>query len=251
MRKVKSEKSLTTSLSKKSGRGMYGRITTRHRGGRPKRRLRIIDFKRDKFAIPARVAAIEYDPNRTVEIALLNYADGEKRYILAPLGLKVGNEVISGKGVEVKIGNAMPIGQIPVGASVHNIELVVGKGGQIGRSAGSATQILAKEKGFVHLKLPSGEIRKVGKECLATIGQLGKVERKTIKLGKAGQKRWRGVRPSVRGVAMDPRSHPHGGGEGRSGIGMPSPKSPWGKPTLGKKTRRKKLSDKYIIKRRK
>lgn len=251
MRKAKSKKSLTVSLSKKSGRGMYGRITTRHHGGRHKRNLRIIDFRRDKRDIPAKVAAIEYDPNRTVDIALLNYTDGEKRYILAPLGLKVGDEVISGEKVEVKVGNAMPLGQISIGTIVHNIELMAGKGGQIGRSAGSATQTLVKEKDFVHLKLPSGEIRKVDKKCFATIGQLGKVELKSIKLGKAGRKRWRGFRPSVRGVVMDPRSHPHGGGEGRSGIGMPSPKSPWGKKTLGKKTRKKKLSDKYIIKRRK
>jgi large subunit ribosomal protein L2 len=251
MGKAKSETNLTISLPRKSGRGMYGRITARHRGGRHKRKFRIIDFRRDKRNIPAKVMAIEYDPNRTVDIAFLNYADGEKRYILAPEGLKVGDEVISGEKIEAKVGNAMTLGQIPVGLSVHNIELIAGKGGQIGRSAGSAAQILAKEKEFVHLKLPSGEVRKVSKKCFATIGQLGKTGLKTMKLGKAGRKRWKGFRPAVRGVAMDPHSHPHGGGEGRSGIGMPSPKTPWGKKTLGKKTRKKKPSEKYIIKRRK
>jgi large subunit ribosomal protein L2 len=251
MGRTKPEKSLTTFLPKKSGRGMYGRITTRHRGGRHRRKLRIVDFRRDKKDIPAKVVAIEYDPNRTVDIALLNYSDGEKRYILAPVDLKVGDEVISGEKVEIRAGNAMPLEQIPVGSFVHNIELIAGKGGQVGRSAGSAAQILAKEKDFVHLKLPSGEARKINRKCFATIGQLGKAELRTIKLGKAGRKRWKGFRPAVRGVAMEPSSHPHGGGEGRSGIGMPSPKTPWGKKTLGKKTRKKRLSDKYIIKRRK
>ena len=249
--KKKPEKKLTRPLPKKAGRGMYGRITTRHRGGGHKRKLRVVDFRRDKRDIKAKVEAIEYDPNRTAHLALLCYEDGEKRYILAPAGLKVGDEVVAGEKAKVKIGNSLPLKNIYVGTFVHNIELVSGKGGQIARSAGGAAQVLAKESGYVHLKMPSGEIRKVREECFATVGQVGRAELRTVKLRKAGQKRWRGIRPAVRGVAMDPGSHPHGGGEGRSGIGMPSPKSPWGKKTLGKKTRKKKLSDKYIIKRRK
>jgi len=249
--KKEPEKNLLQPLKKSGGRGMYGQITVRHRGGGHKRMLRIIDFKRDKRDIPARVLAIEYDPNRTAHIALLQYDDGEKRYILAPKGLKVGDKVVAGENVRPEVGNALPLKKIPLGTFVHNIELIPGRGGQIARSAGTAAQILAREAGFVHLKMPSGEIRKIREECFATVGQVGREEKRSIKLRKAGQKRWLGFRPEVRGVAMDPGSHPHGGGEGRSGVGMPSPKSPWGKRTLGKKTRKKKLSDKYIIKRRK
>jgi len=246
------EKNLTRSFSRKAGRGMYGQITTRHRGGEHKKKLRTIDFKRNKKDVKAKVVAIEYDPNRSAYIALLIYTDGEKRYILAPTGLKVGDVLIAGEKVEVKVGNALLLKYIPVGTFVHNIELIPGKGGQISRSAGGAAQVLAKEKGFVHLKMPSGEVRKIEEECFATIGQVGREELRTVKLRKAGQKRWRGIRPTVRGTAMDPHSHPHGGGGGgKKGIGMPSPKTPWGKKTLGKKTRKKKISDKYIIKRRK
>lgn len=248
--KKKPEKRLTRPLLPKAGRGMYGRITTRHQGGGHKRKLRVIDFRREKRDILARVEAIEYDPSRTAHIALLVYADGAKSYILAPVGLKVGDEVVAGAQAKVKIGHTLPLKKIHAGTFVHNVELVAGKGGQMARSAGGSAQILAKEGDYVHLKLPSGEVRKVRGDCLATVGQVSRAELRTIKLRKAGQKRWRGIRPAVRGVAMDPRSHPHGGGEGRSGIGMPSPKSPWGKKTLGKKTRKKKPSDKYIIKRR-
>lgn len=245
-------KKLRQILVRRAGRDKTGKISVRHRGGGEKRFLRKIDFKRDKKNIEAKVAAIEYDPNRGARIALLNYSDGEKRYILAPAGLKVGDKVLSGGSVEIKIGNALPLGKIPVGEKVHNVELTPGKGGQIVRGSGTAATVLAKEGKYVHLKLPSGEVRKVRKECFATIGQVGNVERRAKKLGKAGKKRHLGIRPTVRGVAQHPASHPHGGGEGRSGIGMPSPKSPWGKKTLGKKTRkRKKGSDKYIIKRRK
>ena len=236
----------------KSGRDRTGKISIRHHGGGEKRFLRKIDFKREKTNIEAKVAAIEYDPNRGADIALLNYIDGEKRYILAPLGLKVGDKVLSGEKVEVKTGNALPLGKIPVGEKIHNIELTRGRGGQIVRGAGTAATILAREEKYVQVKLPSKETRRIRKECYATIGQVGNMERKTRKLGKAGRKRHLGIRPTVRGVAQHPNSHPHGGGEGRSGIGMPSPKSPWGKKTLGKRTRkRKKQSDKYIIKRRK
>ena len=236
----------------KSGRDKTGRISVRHQGGGEKRFLRKIDFKRDKKDIKAMVVAIEYDPSRGADIALLNYIDGEKRYILAPLGLKIGDKLLSGNKAELKPGNALPLGSIPVGEKVHNIELTSGRGGQIVRGAGTMAFILAKEEDYVQVKLPSNEIRRVRKECLATIGQLGNPERKTRKIGKAGTKRHMGIRPTVRGVAQHPDSHPHGGGEGRSGIGMPSPKSPWGKKTLGKRTRkRKKMSDKYIIKRRK
>lgn len=247
----KPERKLTKPLPRKSGRGMYGRITTRHQGGGHKQNLRIIDFKRDKQGVPAHVEAIEYDPSRTAHIALVAYDDGAKRYILAPVGLKVGQEVVASEDAKFNVGNALPLKKIPGGTFVHNIELVAGKGGQIARSAGGSAQILAKEANYVHLRLPSGEVRKIRGECFATVGQVGRAELRTIKLRKAGQKRWRGIRPAVRGVAMDPDSHPHGGGEGRSGIGMPSPKSPWGKKTLGKKTRKKKSSDRYIIKRRK
>ena len=236
----------------KSGRDRTGKISIRHRGGGEKRFLRKVDFKRDKRDVEAKVAAIEYDPNRGADIALLNYIDGEKRYILAPLGLKIGDKVISGEKVELKRGNALSLARIPIGEKVHNLELMAGRGGQIVRGAGTAATILAREGKYVQVKLPSGEIRRVRKECYATIGQLGNVERKTRKLGKAGKKRHLGIRPAVRGVVQHPGSHPHGGGEGRSGIGMPSPKSPWGKKTLGKRTRkRKKQSNKYIVQRRK
>jgi large subunit ribosomal protein L2 len=246
------EKSLVVSLHRHAGRNNQGRITTRHRGGGHKRLYRIVDFKRDKDGVPARVAAIEYDPNRSARIALLHYADGEKRYILAPVGLQVGDVVTSGPDAEIKPGNALPLEKIPVGTLVHNVELQPGHGGQLVRAAGTAAQIMAKEGEYAQLRLPSGEVRRVHLRCKATVGQVGNVEHEAIKLGKAGRKRWLGIRPTVRGVAQDPRSHPHGGGEGRSPIGMPSPVSPWGKPTLGKKTRKpRKRSDKDIIKRRK
>lgn len=245
-------KKLKRILPKHSGRNAGGKITVRHQGGREKRFLRLVDFKREKHDIPARVVAIEYAPNRGASLALLHYPDGEKRYILAPEGLRVGDEVISGPRAGTKIGNALPLKKIPIGTLVHNVELVPGKGGQIVRGAGTSTLIVSKEERRAVLKLPSGERRKVSLECFATIGQVGNVDRKTIKLGKAGRKRHMGIRPTVRGVAQHPASHPHGGGEGRSGIGMSSPKSPWGKRTLGKRTRkRKKYSDKMIVKRRK
>jgi large subunit ribosomal protein L2 len=246
------EKSLVVSLPRHAGRNNQGRITTRHRGGGHKRLYRLVDFKRDKDGVPARVAAIEYDPNRSARIALLHYADGEKRYILAPVGLQVGDVVTSGPDAEIKPGNALPLEKIPVGTLVHNVELQPGHGGQLVRAAGTAAQIMAKEGEYAQLRLPSGEVRRIHLRCKATVGQVGNVEHEAVKLGKAGRKRWLGIRPTVRGVAQDPRSHPHGGGEGRSPIGMPSPVSPWGKPTLGKKTRKpRKQSDKDIIKRRK
>jgi len=236
----------------RAGRSRSGKISIRHQGGGEKRFLRKVDFKRDKKEIEAKVVAIEYDPNRGANLALLNYIDGEKRYILAPLGLSIGDKVIAGEKAGLKIGNALPLAKIPIGEKVHNLELIPNRGGQIVRGAGTAATILAKEEQYVQVKLPSGEIRRIRKECYATLGQLGNLERKSKNLGKAGRKRHLGIRPTVRGVAQNPRAHPHGGGEGRSGIGMPSPKSPWGKKTLGKKTRKKKKqSDKYIIKRRK
>lgn len=238
-------------LAKHSGRDNRGRVAVRHQGGRQKRFLREIDFKR-KRNIPARVVAIEYDPNRTADIALLLHQDSERRYILAPEGLKTGDFLMAGDKAEIKVGNALPLKKIPVGMPIHNIELIPGKGGQLARGAGTAAFIQAKEGGLATLKLPSGEIRKVSLTCLATIGQLGHLGWKSEKIGKAGRKRLMGIRPSVRGVAQHPDSHPHGGGEGRSGIGMPSPKSPWGKKTLGKKTRKPgKYSDKLIIQRKK
>lgn len=249
--KAKPEKRLRKILPKKAGRNASGKVTIRHRGGRQKRFQRLVDFKRNKHDIPAKVVSIEYDPNRGADIALLVYADGEKRYIIAPEGLKISDELISGKKAEPKIGNALPLKKISVGTVIHNVELTPGKGGQIVRGAGTGATVQAKEGGFVTLKLPSSELRKVKQECFATIGQVSRPELKTIKLGKAGRKRLMGWRPAVRGVAMHPGAHPHGGGEGRSPIGMPSPKSPWGKKTLGKRTRkRKKYSDKLIIKRR-
>lgn len=248
--KTKPEKSLLAPLRKKAGRNVRGKITVRHRGGGHKRRYRIIDFKRDKIGIPARVASIEYDPNRTARIALLFYADGEKRYIIAPLGLRVDDVLTSGPEAEIRVGNTLPIANIPAGSLIHNIELKQGKGGQLVRSAGCSAQLLAKEGKYAHVRLPSGEVRLVHQACMATIGQIGNTEHGNIRLGKAGRKRWMGWRPSVRGSAMDPKAHPHGGGEGRSPIGMPSPKSPWGKPTLGKKTRKRKDTNKWIVRRR-
>ncbi|MEW6404464.1 MAG: 50S ribosomal protein L2 [Chloroflexota bacterium] len=248
--KSEPERSLVVKQHKRGGRNVHGRITVRHRGGGHKRKIRIVDFKRDKRGIPADVAAIEYDPNRTARLALLNYADGEKRYIVAPVGLQVGDTVLAGPDVDVRPGNSMPISHIPTGTMVHNIELQSGRGGQMVRSAGAAAQLLAKEGSYAHVRLPSGEIRLVHRDCYATIGQVGNLDHGSIKLGKAGRKRHRGIRPTVRGSAMNPNDHPHGGGEGRSPIGMPSPKSPWGQKTLGKRTRRNKQTDKYIIRRR-
>ena len=244
------EKSLLRPLRKRAGRNFRGKITVRHRGGGHKRRYRVIDFKRDKTGVPGRVATIEYDPNRSARIALVVYADGEKRYIIAPLGLRVGDMVMSGAQAEIRVGSALPIANIPVGTTIHNIELQVGKGGQLARAAGTSAQLLAKEGRYAQIRLPSGEVRLVNVECMATIGQVGNTDHGNIKLGKAGRKRWLGIRPTVRGSAMDPASHPHGGGEGRSPIGMPGPKTPWGKPTLGYKTRRNKSTDKWIVRRR-
>jgi large subunit ribosomal protein L2 len=235
---------------KSGGRNMYGRITVRHRGGGHRRQLRVIDFKRDKMDIPAKVASIEYDPNRSARIALLNYADGERRYIIAPLNLKVGDPVITSANAEIRSGNTLPISNIPVGTLIHNIEMQAGKGGQIARSAGTAAQLLAKEGEYAQVRLPSGEVRLIPQKCLATIGEVGNLDHSNIKLGKAGRKRHLGIRPTVRGTAMSPRDHPHGGGEGRQPTGMPGPKSPWGKPTRGKKTRHNALTDKFIVKRR-
>lgn len=245
-------KKLKRILKKRSGRNASGKVTTRHQGGREKRFLRKIDFRREKREMEARVVSIEYDPNRGADVALLHYPDGEKRYILAPVGLKIGEQVIAGEKVDFKKGNALPLKRIPVGTVIHNIELTPGKGGQIVRGAGTGATIASKEGGYAVVKLPSGEQKMIKEVCYATIGQVSKPELKTRKLGKAGRKRHMGIRPTVRGVAQHPGSHPHGGGEGRSPIGMPSPKSPWGKKTLGKRTRRpKKYSDKLIVKRRK
>lgn len=248
--RTRPEKSLVRPLKKKAGRNFRGKVTVRHQGGGHKRRYRVIDFKRDKFGVMGRVATIEYDPNRSARIALVVYADGEKRYMIAPLGLKVGDTVMSGPQAEVRVGNALPIANIPTGTTIHNIELHLGKGGQLVRSAGASAQLMAKEGRYAHVRLPSGEVRLINVDCLATVGQVGNTEHGNISLGKAGRKRWMGIRPSVRGSAMDPSSHPHGGGEGRSPIGMPGPKSPWGKPTLGYKTRRNKSTDKWIVRRR-
>jgi len=247
--KVAPEKSLLMPLKKKSGHNNRGVITVRHRGGGSKRKLRIIDFKRNKIAIPGKVASIEYDPNRSARIALIHYVDGEKRYILAPLGIKLGSFIEAGENVEIKLGNALPLSSIPVGTSIHNVEFAPGKGGQLIHSAGTSAQIMSKEGKYVVLKLPSGELRKFHQNCWATIGQIGNVNHENIKFGKAGRRRWLGWRPSVRGSAMTPRDHPHGGGEGRAPLGM-HPKTPWGKPALGYKTRRRKVSDKMILRRR-
>ena len=248
--KDKPEKSLLLPLKKRAGRNNQGRITVRHRGGGAKRKLRLIDFRRDKIGVPGRVAAIEYDPNRSARIALIYYADGDKRYILAPAGLNVGGVIKSGNDAEIKPGNTLPLAQIPGGTLIHNIELQKGKGGQLVRSAGMAAQIIAKEGAYALIRLPSSEVRRIRSECSATIGQVGNVEHGGIKLGKAGRKRWLGWRPTVRGSAMTPRDHPHGGGEGRSPVGLPGPKTPWGKPALGYRTRKPKASDKLIVKRR-
>ncbi|MFU2158879.1 MULTISPECIES: 50S ribosomal protein L2 [Caldisericum] len=250
--KTEPEKSLVEGLRKEGGRNNTGKITVRHRGGGNKRLYRIIDFKRDKDGIPAKVTSIEYDPNRSAYIALLTYADGEKRYIIAPLGLKVGDTVMSGPDAEIKVGNALPLKNIPLGTFIHNIELIPGKGGQIARSAGAAAQLIAKEDEYAQIRMPSNEIRRIRLECKATIGQVGNLDHENVNLGKAGHKRHLGIRPTVRGSAMNPVDHPHGGGEGKAPIGHPGPLTPWGKPTLGYKTRKKKNpSDKYIIKRRK
>ena len=247
----KPEKSLVESLKSHGGRNQQGRMTVRHQGGGHKRRYRIIDFKRTKDGIPARVATIEYDPNRSARIALLKYADGEKRYILAPNGLKVGDKVESGAEADIKVGNALPIKNIPVGTMIHNIELKIGKGAQLARSAGSAVQLMAKENDYALLRLPSGELRKVHINCRATIGQVGNLEHENITIGKAGRNRWLGKRPENRGVAMNPNDHPHGGGEGRSPVGRKHPVTKWGKCAMGAKTRRKKASDKLIVRGRK
>ncbi len=248
--KSRPEKSLVMPLKKRGGRNSQGRITVRHRGGGAKRRLRVIDFRRDNPGVPGRVAAIEYDPNRSARIALIFYADGDKRYILAPLGLQVGDTVKAGAEADIKPGNAMPLKNIPSGTMIHNIEMQPGKGAQLVRSAGMAAQIVAIEGDYCLIRLPSGEARQIRSNCMATIGQVGNLDHQGIKLGKAGRKRWMGIRPTVRGSAMTPRDHPHGGGEGRSPIGMPGPKTPWGKPALGYKTRKPKASDKFITKRR-
>ncbi len=246
----KPEKSLLVSKNKTGGRNNSGRITVRHIGGGNRNKYRIIDFKRNKDNIPAKVATIEYDPNRTSYIALLHYADGEKRYILAPLGLSVGDAVISGETADIKAGNALPLGSIPVGTLVHNVELQPGAGGQMVRTAGASAQLMAKEGKYATLKMPSGEMRMVLLTCKATIGQVGNLDHELISLGKAGRKRHMGVKPTVRGVVMNPNDHPHGGGEGKSPVGMPSPVKPWGKPTLGYKTRKhNKASDRFIVKR--
>ena len=243
------EKSLTTRVKKNSGRNAHGHVTTRHRGGGEDRRYRLVDFKRNKPEVIAKVISLEYDPNRTANIALLHYQDGEKRYILAPDGLLVGMTVVSGENAEPKVGNCLPLRKIPIGLPIHNLELKAGRGGQIVRSAGGLATVQSKEGDFVTVKLPSGEVRLIKGDCFATIGQVSNLEHKNEKIGKAGRKRHMGWRPSVRGIAQHPGSHPHGGGEGRSGIGMPSPKTPWGKPAMGYKTRnKKKYSNKYIIK---
>jgi large subunit ribosomal protein L2 len=248
--KSKPERSLVIPRKKFAGRNNSGRITVRHQGGGNRQLIRMVDFKRDKLNIPARVAAIEYDPNRTARLALLNYADGEKRYIVAPIGLTVGDMVMTGAQADIRPGNCLPIASIPVGTMIHNIELKEGKGGQLVRSAGTSAQLLAKEGDYAQIRLPSGEVRLVRQVCYATIGQVGNLDHSNIKLGKAGRKRHLGVRPSVRGTAMSPRDHPHGGGEGRQPTGMPGPKSPWGRPTRGYKTRRNKKTDQYIVRRR-
>ena len=245
------EKSLTVTLKKHAGRNVRGKITVRHRGGGYRPKYRIIDFKRDKDGVPGTVATIEYDPNRTANIALINYADGEKRYIIAPNKLNVGDVIESGAEADIKVGNALPLANIPVGTIIHNVELKAGKGGQMVRSAGNGAQLMAKEGAFAQVRLPSGEVRKVHIGCRATVGEVGNLDHQNIQIGKAGRKRHMGIRPTVRGSVMNPNDHPHGGGEGKAGIGRVSPVTPWGKPALGYKTRKKKkASDKYIVKRR-
>ena len=244
------EKSLTVILTKRSGRNNQGKITVRHQGGGVKRKYRIIDFKRNKFNVPGKVASIEYDPNRTANIALINYNDGEKRYIIAPKNLEVGTTIEAGENVDIKVGNALPIMNIPVGTMVHNIELRPGKGGELARSAGSSAQILGREGKYVMIRLSSGEQRKVLGTCMATVGEVGNEDSSLVKIGKAGRSRHMGIRPTVRGSVMNPNDHPHGGGEGRAPVGRKAPVTPWGKPALGYKTRKKKQSDKFIVRRR-
>ena len=246
----KPEKSLLSAKKNAAGRNRNGRITVRGRGGGSKRMYRVIDFKRNKVGVPGKVASVEYDPNRSARIALINYADGEKRYILAPVGLKLGDRIEAGPNADIKPGNTLPLRHIPAGTMVHNLEVTPGRGGQLVRSAGVAAQVLSREDQYVLIRLPSGEVRRVLLECQATVGQVGNTDHKNIKLGKAGKTRHRGRRPQVRGVAMNPRDHPHGGGEGRSPVGLPGPKTPWGKPALGFKTRRKKKSRSGLIQRR-
>lgn len=248
--KTRPERSLIVVKKERAGRNSSGRVTVRHRGGGARRQIRLVDFKRDKMNIPAKVSAIEYDPNRTARLALLSYADGEKRYIIAPIGVKVGDTLLSGPNVEIRPGNNLPLANIPVGTTIHAIELHPGKGAQIGRSAGTSAQLLAKEGKYAHVRMPSGEVRLVLQECSASIGQVGNVEHSNIKLGKAGRARHMGLRPEVRGTAMSPRDHPHGGGEGRTSIGMAGPKTPWGKPSLGYKTRTNKRTDDMILRHR-
>ena len=243
------ERSLLAPLHKKAGRNNRGVVTARHQGGGHKRRYRIIDFRRDKWNVACKVDSIEYDPNRSARIALIVYTDGEKRYILAPNGLKVGEMIMSGQGADIRTGNALPIRYIPLGTMIHNVELYPGRGGQLVRSAGNAAQLLAKEGTMAQVRLPSGEVRYIDMNCIATIGQVSNTDHANVSLGKAGRRRWLGIRPGTRGVAMDPSSHPHGGGEGRSPIGMKHPKTPWGKPALGKKTRRNKRTNKFIVRR--
>jgi large subunit ribosomal protein L2 len=248
--KKRPESSLVIPRKNYAGRNNQGRITVRHRGGGSRRFIRLVDYKRDKLGVPAKVTAIEYDPNRTARLALLVYNDGEKRYIIAPVGLKVGDNVVAGPNVDIRPGNSLPIANIPIGTMIHNIEMKEGRGGQLVRSAGVSAQLLAKEGDFAHVRLPSGEVRLIRQVCYATIGQVGNLDHGNIKIGKAGRKRHMGIRPTVRGTAMSPRDHPHGGGEGRQPVGMPGPKSPWGKPTRGYKTRRNKETNKYIVRRR-
>ncbi len=246
----KPEKSLVSAKRRKGGRNNQGKITVRHRGGGAKKSFRTIDFRRDKLGIPGKIASVEYDPNRSARICLVQYVDGEKRYILWPVGVKVGDAVMSGPEAEIKPGNALPLKNIPSGTTIHNLEITKGKGGQLVRGAGNSAQLMAREDRYAMVRLPSGEVRRVLGECMATIGQVGNVEHSQIKLGRAGRKRLMGRRPSVRGTVMNPRDHPHGGGEGKAPIGMPSPKTPWGKPTLGYRTRRRKDTNKYIVRRR-
>jgi large subunit ribosomal protein L2 len=244
------ERSLIVLRKAHAGRNNFGRVTVRHQGGGQRQYIRIVDFKRNKIGIPARVSAIEYDPNRTARLALLVYTDGEKRYIIAPVGLKVDDTVLTGPEAEIRPGNSLPISNIPVGTMVHNIEMKEGKGGQLVRSAGTSAQLLAKEGDFAQIRMPSGEVRLIRQECYATVGQVGNTDHSNIKLGKAGRKRHMGIKPTVRGTAMSPRDHPHGGGEGRQPTGMAGPKSPWGKPTRGYRTRRNKVTNKFIVRRR-
>jgi len=248
--KTSPERSLLVPRRGSGGRNVHGRVTVRHRGGGSRRHIRVVDFRRDKHGIPATVAAIEYDPNRSARLALVHYADGEKRYIVAPLGLQVGDKLMAGAEAEIRPGNSLPLANIPLGTLVHNIELKEGRGGQLVRSAGASAQVLGKEGAYAAVRLPSGEVRLVRQSCYATIGEVGNPDHANVKLGKAGRKRHMGIRPTVRGSAMSPRDHPHGGGEGRQPIGLPGPKSPWGKPTLGYKTRRNKRTNQFIIRHR-